>query len=88
MDTRSFDTPCGFCDGRGRRDIPRGAWVRAPVCPDCGGTGHLILSEDGDRLLAFVQRHLGRLLQREIADSRAELVSTRAAEVAPRAHAR
>jgi hypothetical protein len=86
MDTQHLDTPCGLCAGKGRREIPGGAWIPAPVCPDCGGTGYLVTSEDGERLLAFVQRHIGRLLQREIAALRAELVLTPTAEERVRPH--
>src|SRR5690606_23000652 len=86
MDTHHLDTPCGFCAGQGHREISGGAWIPAPVCPDCGGTGYLVISEDGERLLAFVQRHLGRTLQQEIADLRAEVVITPAADEKSRPH--
>lgn len=73
MSTSDLDTPCGYCGGRGRRDIPGGSWLSGPDCPDCGGVGYLVLSPDAARLLAFVERHLGHLLRLEIASLRTEL---------------
>ena len=59
MDTNHLDVPCGFCEGHGRRQILGGTWCSGPICPDCGGVGYLVTSEDAERLLAFLQRHLG-----------------------------
>jgi hypothetical protein len=59
MNTHDLDTPCGFCENRGRREVPGGHWVSAPTCPDCGGSGYLVTSPDAERLLAFLLRHLG-----------------------------
>jgi hypothetical protein len=58
MNTHELDTQCGFCGSNGRREIPGGRWLSAPVCLDCGGSGYLITSPDAERLLAFVLRHL------------------------------
>jgi hypothetical protein len=58
MNTHELDTPCGFCGSHGRREIPGGRWLSAPVCPDCGGSGYLVTSADAERLLEFVLRHL------------------------------
>ncbi len=66
MNTHDLDTPCGYCGARGRRQIAGGLWLSAPLCPDCGGVGFLVTSPDAERLLAFVERHLGALIRREI----------------------
>jgi hypothetical protein len=66
MNTHDLDTPCGYCDGQGCRQIAGGVWLSAPVCPDCDGTGYLVTSPDAERLLAFVERHVGALLRGEI----------------------
>jgi hypothetical protein len=76
MNTHELDTPCGFCASRGQRDIAGGTWLSGPMCPDCGGVGYLVISADAARLLAFLDRHLGRVLQQEIAALRADLAST------------
>jgi hypothetical protein len=65
MNTHDLDTPCGFCHARGHREIAGGVWLSAPVCPDCGGTGYLVTSPDAERLLAFLERHLGTRLRGE-----------------------
>lgn len=75
MNTSDLDTPCGYCGGRGRRDIPGASWLSGPDCQACGGVGYLVLSSDAERLLAFVERHLGHLLRLEIASLRARIVS-------------
>lgn len=72
MNTADLDVPCGYCSGRGRRDIPGGLWLSGPSCPDCGGVGYLVQSPDAERLLAFVERHLGHLLRPGIASLRTE----------------
>jgi DnaJ-class molecular chaperone len=59
MDTHHLDVPCGFCEAQGRREIRGGCWLTAPTCPECGGAGYLVISPDAERLLAFLQRHLG-----------------------------
>jgi hypothetical protein len=66
MNTRDLDTRCGYCEGEGRRQIADGVGLSAPPCPDCGGVGFLVTSPDAERLLAFVERHLGALIRREI----------------------
>jgi hypothetical protein len=58
VNTHDLDTPCGYCDGCGGPEIPRGRWTSAPACAQCGGSGYLITSPDAERLLAFVLRHL------------------------------
>ena len=73
MNTADLDVPCGYCSGRGRRDMPGGLWLSGPSCPDCRGVGYLVQSPDAERLLAFVERHLGHLLRLEIASLRAEV---------------
>jgi hypothetical protein len=65
MNTRDLDTRCGYCEGEGYRQITGGVWLSAPPCPDCGGVGFLVTSPDAERLLAFVERHLGTLLRGE-----------------------
>jgi hypothetical protein len=77
MNTHDLDTLCGYCAGRGHRDILGGVWLSGPACPDCGGIGYLVVSPDADRLLAFIERHLGRLLRLEIASLRTELAADR-----------
>jgi hypothetical protein len=75
MNTHDLDTACGYCEAHGQREIPGGQWISGPACPDCGGTGYLVTSPAAERLLAFIERHLGHLLRLEIAALRAELSS-------------
>lgn len=77
MNTLDLDTACGYCEAHGHREILGGQWISGPACPDCGGTGYLVTSPEAERLLAFVERHLGHLLRLEIAALRAELSSER-----------
>lgn len=79
MNIENPDVPCGFCVGRGRRGIPRGAWLTGPSCPDCGGTGFLVTCPEAERLLSFVDRHLGYLLRQEITALRPDLLGHAAA---------
>ena len=83
MNTNDLDTPCGYCGAHGRREIPGGQWISGPACPDCGGVGYLVTSAEAARLLAFVERHLGSPLRREIASLRAESISERRARAQP-----
>lgn len=73
MNTHDLDTPCGYCGAHGHREIPGGQWVSGPACPDCGDSGYLVTSPDAERLLAFIERHLGHLLRRDLAALHAEL---------------
>ena len=75
MNTHDLDTPCGFCHARGRRQIAEGLWLSAPLCADCGGTGYLVTSADGERLLGFLARHLNPVVRREIDALRTKAVS-------------
>ena len=73
MNTHDLDTRCGFCESRGRRQIADRVWLLAPVCPDCGGTGYLVTSPDAERLLTFLERHLGHRIRWETHRARAEV---------------
>lgn len=83
MNTADLDVPCGYCSGRGHRDIPGGLWLSGPSCPDCGGVGYLVLSPDAERLLAFVERHLGSSIRREMARVHADFNDGRTERTVP-----
>lgn len=70
----ALDTPCGYCESRGRRDIPGGVWLSGSTCPECAGAGYLVTSADAGQLLAFVERHLGSLLRLELASLRERFI--------------